>query len=108
MRRWMILFLLPLLAFIGPAEFSAHVDLQPGQQYTLGGGQSEPFNVRVENKGGWEVQLYLRTEVGNEQSAGRVKPGGSAKTKVGPQTVFIIRNQADNPASLEVSSKDMP
>lgn len=87
----------------GCSSINSNLNVAPGQQFVLGGGQAGGFTVDATNVGEGPVNLELRRPDGTATALGTLAPGARDSITFPPGAAAVVVNQsADTTARVRV------
>jgi hypothetical protein len=108
MRHLLLILLVGLLSSFGPQKFNSNLSIPAGEQFYLGGGQSNSFKASAKNIGTVPVELFLLLEDGDETLVLTLQPGESAKATAPAKSAMLFKNTSDQLAKLRVKANVKP
>jgi hypothetical protein len=108
MRHLLLILLVGLLSSFGPQKFNSNLSIPAGEQFYLGGGQSNSFKASAKNIGTVPVELFLLSEDGDETLVLTLQPGESAKATAPAKSAMLFKNTSDQLAKLRVKADGKP
>lgn len=80
----------------GCSSINSNLNVAPGQQFVLGGGQAGGFTVDATNVGEGPVNLELRRTDGTSTALGTLAPGEQDTVSFPPGAAAVVVNQSSD------------
>lgn len=97
------LFLLLAVTLTACGTIRSQIEIDPGDQFVLGGNQRGAFSVELTNVGQGAVDVLEVDADGDTVWVARLVPGASASTWYRPGTAALLVNRSKEPTAVQAT-----